>query len=71
MVHRGPGIHQNVKYWIKPNIENRIKSGEIKAFFRSKVVLIDETSVDDRYPGRRKNAQKRFCFRNDRLSPGL
>src|SRR5207248_3401561 len=23
LVHRGPGIHQNVKYWIKPDIENR------------------------------------------------
>jgi thioredoxin reductase (NADPH) len=35
MVHRGPGIHHHVKYWIKPNIENRIKAGEIKAYFRS------------------------------------
>jgi len=45
MVHRGEGIHQNVKYWIKPNIENRIKSGEIKAYFRSKIVRIDPSSV--------------------------
>jgi thioredoxin reductase (NADPH) len=37
MVHRGPGIHANVKYWIKPNIENRIKNGEIKAYFHSTV----------------------------------
>ena len=29
LVHRGEGIHNNVKYWIKPNIENRIKNGEI------------------------------------------
>jgi len=35
LVHRGPGIHDHVKYWIKPNIENRIKAGEIKAYFRS------------------------------------
>jgi thioredoxin reductase (NADPH) len=35
LVHRGPGIHHHVKYWIKPNIENRIKAGEIKAYFRS------------------------------------
>lgn len=35
LVHRGPGIHQNVKYWIKPDIENRIKNGEIKAYFNS------------------------------------
>ncbi|MFL6451030.1 MAG: YpdA family putative bacillithiol disulfide reductase [Bryobacteraceae bacterium] len=37
MVHRGPGISHNVKYWIKPNIENRIKCGEVKAYFHSSV----------------------------------
>ena len=37
MVHRGAGISPNVKYWIKPNMENRIKHGEIKAYFRSSV----------------------------------
>jgi thioredoxin reductase (NADPH) len=37
MVHRGAGISKNVKYWIKPNIENRIKSGEVKAYFHSMV----------------------------------
>lgn len=40
MVHRGEGISEKVKYWIKPNIENRIKSGEIAAHFRSSVVEI-------------------------------
>jgi thioredoxin reductase (NADPH) len=40
LVHRGPGIHNNVKYWIKPNIENRIKSGEVKGYFNSRVVEI-------------------------------
>ena len=33
---RGAGIHHHVKYWIKPNIENRIKSGEIKSYFHSR-----------------------------------
>ena len=45
MVHRGPGIHANVKYWIKPNIENRIKNGEIPAYFHSTVEEILEDSV--------------------------
>ncbi len=40
LVHRGPGISKNVKYWIKPNIENRIKNGEIGAYFRSTVLAI-------------------------------
>ncbi len=37
MVVRGAGISHNVKYWIKPNIENRIKAGEIQAYFHSHV----------------------------------
>jgi len=45
VVHRGPGIHKNVKYWIKPNIENRIKNGEIPAYFSSTVKEIRPDSV--------------------------
>jgi thioredoxin reductase (NADPH) len=37
MVHRGPGIHSHVKYWIKPDIENRLKAKEIKSYFNSSV----------------------------------
>jgi thioredoxin reductase (NADPH) len=40
LVHRDAEIHRHVKYWIKPDIENRIKNGEIKAYFRSRVVEI-------------------------------
>jgi thioredoxin reductase (NADPH) len=45
MVHRGGEISHNVKYWIKPNIENRIKSGEIKAYFHSNVKEIRQHEV--------------------------
>src|SRR5712692_8138778 len=45
MVHRGGEIHKNVKYWIKPNIENRIKNQEIPAYFHSIVKEIREDSV--------------------------
>jgi thioredoxin reductase (NADPH) len=45
LVHRGPAIHGNVKYWIKPDIENRIKNGEITAYFDSIVNEITPTSV--------------------------
>ncbi|MFN7993018.1 MAG: YpdA family putative bacillithiol disulfide reductase [Bryobacteraceae bacterium] len=40
LIHRGDRISDKVKYWIKPNIENRIKSGEVTAYFRSRVVEI-------------------------------
>jgi thioredoxin reductase (NADPH) len=44
LVHRGPGISSSVKYWIKPDIENRIKNGEIKACFES---TVKEIRIDD------------------------
>src|SRR5260370_21680205 len=40
LVHRGPGMHANVKYWLKPDIENRIKNGEVTAYFESMVRAI-------------------------------
>ncbi len=40
LIHRGACISEKVKYWIKPNIENRVKSGEILAYFNSRIVEI-------------------------------
>jgi thioredoxin reductase (NADPH) len=37
LVHRAAKLHHHVKYWILPDIENRIKNGEIKAYFNSSV----------------------------------
>jgi len=45
LIHRGDAISDSVKYWIKPNIENRIKNGEIRAYFRSRVLRIEKDSI--------------------------
>jgi len=45
LVHRGPKMHNHVKYWILPDIENRIKNGEITAHFNSSVVEITPGDV--------------------------
>ncbi len=45
IIHRGPGIAESVKYWQKPDIENRIKAGEISADFNTTIVEIRERSV--------------------------
>jgi thioredoxin reductase (NADPH) len=45
LVHRGAEVHRHVKYWIKPNIENRIKNGEVKAYFNSRLAEIRPKSV--------------------------
>jgi thioredoxin reductase (NADPH) len=46
VVHRGEAMHRHVKYWILPDINNRIKNGEVTAYFSSSVKRIGEDSVD-------------------------
>jgi len=45
LVHRGAGVQPHVKYWIKPDIENRIKCGEVRALFHSRVTEIGQDSI--------------------------
>ncbi len=45
MVVRESSIRESVKYWVKPDIENRIKEGSIKAHFNSEITSISEKSV--------------------------
>jgi thioredoxin reductase (NADPH) len=45
MVIREPAIGERVKYWVKPDIENRIKEGSIKAYFNSTIAAIREHEV--------------------------
>ena len=46
MLVRGPEIGKRVKYWVKPDIENRIKEGSIKAYFNTKVLEIKEEVIE-------------------------
>lgn len=46
MVVREPKLKDSIKYWVKPDIENRIKEGSIKAFFNSELTEIRESEVD-------------------------
>jgi thioredoxin reductase (NADPH) len=46
MVTRGEGVGKRVKYWVRPDIENRIKEGSIKAYFNSCLSEIREKEVD-------------------------
>ena len=49
--HRDAQLHHHVKYWIKPDIENRIKNGEIEAYFSSSVQEIGVDHVVLNTPG--------------------
>ncbi|ADR22766.1 pyridine nucleotide-disulfide oxidoreductase [Marivirga tractuosa] len=50
MVIREEEIRKTVKYWVKPDIENRIKEGSIKAFFQSEITAIREDEIDIKTP---------------------
>lgn len=45
MVIRGGEVGSRVKYWAKPDIENRIKEGSIKAYFNSEIAEITDSQV--------------------------
>ena len=71
LVHRGSGIHHHVKYWIKPNIENRIKNHEVQAFFDSKVVEIRHDTVQLDTPRGPVSIRNDFVFAMTGYSPDL
>lgn len=50
MVIRESGIRESVKYWVRPDIENRIKEGSIKAYFNSEVIAIRQNEVEIKTP---------------------
>ncbi|HEX4155541.1 MAG TPA: YpdA family putative bacillithiol disulfide reductase [Acidobacteriaceae bacterium] len=62
LVHRGPALHRHIKYWIKPDIENRIKNGEIVAHFNTTVSEITEDGVTLETPGGPKVLPNQFVF---------
>lgn len=45
LVHRGEKLSEKIKYWILPDIQNRINEGSITAYFNTHVVRIDERTV--------------------------
>src|SRR5678810_194294 len=53
LVHRHPTLGDSIKYWVKPDIENRIKEGSIAARFEADVIEILPTEHIIQQPGRR------------------
>ncbi|RMH80847.1 MAG: YpdA family putative bacillithiol disulfide reductase [Calditrichaeota bacterium] len=45
-----PALDASVKYWVKPDIENRIREGSIQAYFNSVVTAIRESEIDVQTP---------------------
>jgi len=59
LVHRNKDLGASVKYWVRPDIENRIKAGQVKALFETRVkeitkdeVVIENGAGEERLPAR-------------------
>lgn len=50
MVVRGESIGERVKYWVRPDIVNRIEEGSIKAYYNSEITKINKASVEVKTP---------------------
>jgi thioredoxin reductase (NADPH) len=62
LIHRGAEVQPHVKYWIKPDLENRIKNGEIKAYFRSTVSEVTTDAVIVNTPEGQQTVPNDFVF---------
>ena len=62
LIHRGAAISSKVKYWIKPNIENRIKNDEIHGLFHSQVIEILPNSIRVATPEGERELKNDFVF---------
>ena len=45
LVHRRPELGASIKYWVRPDIENRIKVGQVKALMNARVTRIEREQV--------------------------
>jgi thioredoxin reductase (NADPH) len=62
LIHRREKLSDGVKYWILPDIENRITSGEVKALFSSMISEIKQDSIVVRTPTGVADLHNDFTF---------
>ncbi|MGQ9643403.1 MAG: YpdA family putative bacillithiol disulfide reductase [Ignavibacterium sp.] len=62
MIMREDKLKDSVKYWVKPDIENRIKEGSIKSFFNSVVTEIKEEEIIIKTPEGIKTIENDFVL---------
>ena len=71
MVIRQGQIGERVKYWVRPDIENRIKEGSVRAFFHSSVAAIREKEVDIQTPEGRVTIENDWVLAMTGYQPNL
>ncbi|WP_276379971.1 YpdA family putative bacillithiol disulfide reductase [Flavobacterium sp. H4147] len=71
MVIRKNEINSRVKYWVKPDIENRIAEGSIKAYFQSNITEIRENEVEIETPEGKVTIENDFVLALTGYKPDL
>jgi len=71
MVIRKNEINNRVKYWVKPDIENRIAEGSIKAYFESNITEIKENEVEIETPNGKVTIENDFVLALTGYKPDL
>ncbi|WP_035643673.1 YpdA family putative bacillithiol disulfide reductase [Flavobacterium sp. ASV13] len=71
MVIRKNEINSRVKYWVKPDIENRIAEGSIKAYFTSNITEIKESEVEIETPDGKVTIENDFVLALTGYKPDL
>lgn len=62
MIIREDSLKNSVKYWVKPDIENRINEDSIKAYFDSEVIEIKDNEIIIKSPDGIKHIENDFVF---------
>jgi thioredoxin reductase (NADPH) len=62
LIHRGAEMGKSLKYWVKPDIENRIRAGEIRALFHTQVTRIEPHRVWIKNSGAETSIQAEQVF---------
>lgn len=71
MIVRGADIGERVKYWVRPDIKNRIAEGSIKAYFNSEVTGITEGSISFKTPEGERTIDNNFVLALTGYRPNL
>lgn len=71
MVIRKNEINNRVKYWVKPDVENRIAEGSIKAYFESNINEIRDNEVEIETPNGKVTIENDFVLALTGYKPDL
>ena len=71
LIHRDNKLSDRIKYWIRPDIENRLKNGEIASYFESSVLAITQREIRIATPDGEKTLPNDFVLAMTGYSPDL